>query len=42
VRVYYAEATVRPLRWLAVRARYSAEVFDRTLHTATLSLAQTY
>jgi hypothetical protein len=42
VRVFYVEATVKPLSWLSVRGRYSVEVFDRTLHTATLTLAQAY
>lgn len=42
VRVYFLEARVRPLSWLALRARYSAETFDRVLHTVTVGLTQTY
>lgn len=42
VRVVFAELRVKPLSWLSVRARYQLELFDRTRHTFTFSLAQVY
>ena len=42
VRVVFAELRVKPLPWLSVRALYQLELFDRTRHTFTFSLAQVY
>lgn len=42
VRVVFAELRVKPWPWLSVRARYQLELFDRTRHTFTFSLAQVY
>ncbi len=42
VRAVFAEVRVKALDWLSVRAHYQVEFFDRTRHTFTASLAQTY
>ncbi|MGI5863511.1 MAG: hypothetical protein ACOX6T_15855 [Myxococcales bacterium] len=42
VRAFYGDLQYKATEWLAVRGRYSAEVFDRTLHTFVVSLAQGY
>jgi hypothetical protein len=42
VREFYGDIRVRLLSWLTARARYSYEIFDRRLHTVTVSLAQAY
>ena len=42
VREIYADVKVRLVSWLSVRARYSYEIFDRRLHTVTVSLSQAY
>jgi hypothetical protein len=42
VREIYADVKVRVVSWLALRARYSFEIFDRRLHTVTVSLSQAY
>ncbi|MGC4121179.1 MAG: hypothetical protein QM765_42700 [Myxococcales bacterium] len=40
VREFYLDAKVNVLKWLSLRGRYSYEVFDRTIHTATISIAE--
>lgn len=40
VRVVFAEVRVKLLSWLSVRGRYQLELFDRTRHTFSVSLAQ--
>ncbi|MBW2533774.1 MAG: hypothetical protein JRI55_19955 [Deltaproteobacteria bacterium] len=42
VRTYFADVGAWPLDWLRVRVRYELEQFDRTVHTALLTLTQTY
>lgn len=42
VRSIYGDVRVDVLQWLALRARYSYEIFDRRLHTVTASVAQTF
>jgi len=41
-REFYGDVKVRVLSWLAIRARYSYEIFDRRLHTVTVSLTEAY
>ena len=38
----YADLKVNVVSWLALRARYSYEIFDRTVHTATVSITEAY
>ncbi|MBI5544182.1 MAG: hypothetical protein HY901_09855 [Deltaproteobacteria bacterium] len=40
VRELYGDVNVKVLDWLALRARYSYEVFDRKLHTVTFSITE--
>ena len=42
VREFYGDVKVNVLHWLAVRARYSYQIFDRNLHTVTVSLVEAY
>ena len=42
VREFYGDVKVKVLDWLALRGRYSYEVFDRTIHTVTVSLTEAY
>jgi len=42
VRTVFADLKVRALEWLAVKARYEYELFDRDVHTVTLGLTQIY
>jgi len=42
VRTYFGAFTIKPLPWLAVRARYLFENLDRDQHTVLFSLTQTY
>ncbi len=40
VREFYGDVKVNVLKWLALRARYSYEVFDRTIHTVTVGVSE--
>lgn len=40
VREFYGDVKVNVVDWLALRARYSYEVFDRTVHTVTVSISE--
>jgi|GEM_PF-1181007 len=42
VRTVFADLKVKALEWLAVKARYEYELFDRDVHTITLGLSQIY
>jgi len=42
VRTYFGALSVKPLSWLAIRARYQFENLDRDQHTLFFSLTQTY
>ncbi len=42
VRTYFGEIGYRLLDWLQLKGRYEFERFDRDIHQATISLAQTY
>lgn len=42
VRTYFGAFSIKPLPWLAVRARYVFENLDRDQHTVFFSLTQTY
>ncbi len=42
VREFYGDVRVKVLDWLSVRARYSYQIFDRNLHTLTVSLVEAY
>lgn len=42
VRSVWVDARVKVLDWMTVRGRYQVEIFDRTLHTVTLSVTQVY
>jgi hypothetical protein len=41
-RTVYGMASVRPLRWLEVRARYNLEIVDRAIHTVFFSLREDF
>lgn len=40
VREVYADVKVNVVKWLALRARYSFQVFDRELHTVTFAISE--
>ena len=42
VRTVFADFKVKALDWLAVKARYEYELFDRDVHTVTIGLSQIY
>lgn len=42
VRTVFVESSVRPVKWLNLKARYEWEAFGRDVHALTIALAQAY